>query len=60
MDWMWRFPTLKTTPIPLFFAFLCLITTITRILSGYIILKEVAKNKEKMVFKQNKDIGNNS
>ncbi|MBU0463936.1 MAG: CDP-alcohol phosphatidyltransferase family protein [Proteobacteria bacterium] len=33
------------------FAFLCLITTITRVLSGYATLKEVAKNKGKMVFK---------
>lgn len=33
------------------FAFLCLITTITRVLSGYATLKEVAKNKEKMIFK---------
>ncbi len=39
---------------PLFaflFSFLCLITTITRVLSGYANLKEVAKNNEKMVFK---------
>ena len=35
-----------------FFAFLCLITTITRVLSGYATLKDVAKNKEKMVFNQ--------
>lgn len=35
----------------LVFAFFCLITTITRILSGYAILKQVAKNKEKMVSK---------
>jgi len=33
------------------FAFLCLITTITRVLSGYATLKEVAKNKGKMVSK---------
>jgi len=33
------------------FAFLCLLTTITRVLSGYAALKQVAKNKEKMVFK---------
>jgi len=33
------------------FSFLCLITTITRVLSGYAKLKEVAKNNEKMVFK---------
>jgi len=33
------------------FSFLCLITTITRILSGYATLKKVAKNKEKMVSK---------
>ncbi|MCD4721202.1 MAG: CDP-alcohol phosphatidyltransferase family protein [Desulfobacula sp.] len=42
-----------------FFAFLCLITTITRVWSGYARLKEVAKNKEKMVFKQSMEIGNN-
>ena len=34
-----------------FFAFLCLITTITRVLSGYATLKQVAKNKEKMILK---------
>ncbi len=33
------------------FAFLCIITTITRVLSGYAILKQVAQNKKKMVFK---------
>ena len=33
------------------FAFLCIITTITRILSGYTRLKQVAQNKKKMVFK---------
>ncbi|MBL6996096.1 CDP-alcohol phosphatidyltransferase family protein [Desulfobacula sp.] len=33
------------------FAFLCLITTITRVLSGYATLKEVANNKGKMVSK---------
>lgn len=39
---------------PLFgfvFAFLCFITTITRVLSGYARLKQVAQNKKKMVFK---------
>ncbi|WP_299983360.1 CDP-alcohol phosphatidyltransferase family protein [Desulfobacula sp.] len=41
------------------FAFLCLITTITRVLSGYAMLKEVAKNKKKMVFNQSKNNGNN-
>jgi len=33
------------------FAFLCIITTITRVLSGYDRLKQVAQNKKKMVFK---------
>ena len=41
------------------FSFLCFITTITRVLSGYATLKKVAKNKEKMVFKQSTNIGNN-
>ncbi|RLB87233.1 MAG: CDP-alcohol phosphatidyltransferase family protein, partial [Deltaproteobacteria bacterium] len=31
------------------FAFLCLITTITRVLSGYATLKEVEKNNTKMI-----------
>jgi len=42
------------------FSFLCFITTITRVLSGYATLKEVAKNKEKMVFNQGMNNGNNS
>lgn len=33
------------------FSILCLITTITRVVSGYSTLKQVATNKEKMVFK---------
>jgi len=37
------------------FAFLCLMTTITRIFSGYARLKHIAKNKEKMVFNQTRN-----
>jgi phosphatidylglycerophosphate synthase len=35
-----------------FFAGLCAVTTITRLSAGYTTLKDVAKNKEKMVFNQ--------
>lgn len=43
-----------------FFAFLCLITTTTRIGAGYKTLKGVASNKEKMVFNQSMNNDNKS
>lgn len=41
------------------FALLCLITTITRVFAGYSTLKEVAKNKEKMVINGKMNTDNN-